>query len=73
MFLSNSHAVRMVKFARDAQARMARLLDELQLSLGEDTKDLVMRIGLHSGPVTVSPWCLFVVAAERVLVCSFLT
>ena len=44
----------MVKFARDAQARMSRLLDELQTSLGEDTKDLVMRVGLHSGPVTVS-------------------
>lgn len=50
----NSHAVRMVKFARDSQLRMTRLLDELQKSLGEDTKDLVMRIGLHSGPVTVS-------------------
>ena len=53
MYVPNSHAVRMVKFARDAQLRMTRLLDELQRALGEDTKDLVMRVGLHSGPVTV--------------------
>ena len=32
---SNSHAVRMVKFARDAQLRMTRLLDELQRTAGK--------------------------------------
>lgn len=46
------HAQRMVKFARDCQGRMGRLLDELSSSLGQDTKELSMRIGLHSGPVT---------------------
>lgn len=46
------HAVRMVKFARDSMARMGRLTEELSVSLGSDTKELMMRVGLHSGPVT---------------------
>ena len=46
------HAVRMVKFARDCMHRMSRLVDDLSVSLGNDTKELRMRVGLHSGPVT---------------------
>jgi Adenylate and Guanylate cyclase catalytic domain len=41
------HAVRMVKFARDCMSRMARLLDDLSIELGRDTRDLAMRVGLH--------------------------
>jgi class 3 adenylate cyclase len=33
-------------------ARMGRLIEELSQSLGEDTKELAMRVGCHSGPVT---------------------
>jgi class 3 adenylate cyclase len=46
------HALRMVKFARDCMVKMGLLLEELGLSLGEDTKDLAMRVGMHSGGVT---------------------
>lgn len=41
------HAVRMVKFARDCMSRMIRLLDDLAMQLGADTRDLAMRVGLH--------------------------
>jgi class 3 adenylate cyclase len=46
------HALRMVKFARDCMVKMGLLLEELGLSLGEDTLDLAMRVGMHSGGVT---------------------
>lgn len=46
------HAVRMVKFAEDCMAKMSLLVRELSETLGEDTADLQLRIGLHSGPVT---------------------
>lgn len=46
------HAVRMCKFARGCQTRLGALLDKLSEALGDDTKELQMRIGLHSGPVT---------------------
>jgi class 3 adenylate cyclase len=46
------HAVRMVKFARDCILQMAVLLEELEMSLGDDTTDLAMRVGMHSGGVT---------------------
>ena len=32
--------------------RMDRILGELQHTLGADTLELAMRVGLHSGPVT---------------------
>jgi class 3 adenylate cyclase len=46
------HAVRMVRFARDCILQMAVLLEELELSLGDDTTNLAMRVGMHSGGVT---------------------
>jgi class 3 adenylate cyclase len=46
------HAVIMARFAKDALARMRTLTKELEVSLGPDTGDLGIRIGLHSGPVT---------------------
>jgi class 3 adenylate cyclase len=46
------HAVRMVKFARDCNLKMRGLLEELEMSLGDDTTDLAMRVGMHSGGVT---------------------
>eukprot|EP00934_Nitzschia_sp_Nitz4_P000393 Nitzschia sp. Nitz4//scaffold129_size63868//17137//21252//NITZ4_006196-RA/size63868-processed-gene-0.67-mRNA-1//-1//CDS//3329534896//393//frame0 len=46
------HAVIMVKFARDILAKMISLTKELEVTLGPDTGDLSLRIGIHSGPVT---------------------
>lgn len=33
-------------------ARMGRLLEDLAPELGNDTLELGMRVGMHSGPVT---------------------
>ena len=42
----------MVKFARAILLKMRSLKISLKDSLGEDTDDLELRIGLHCGPVT---------------------
>lgn len=42
----------MVRFARDLLDVMRKLTRRLEISLGPDTGDLSLRIGLHSGPVT---------------------
>ena len=46
------HAVIMVKFAMDCISKMNVIVASLADSLGADTRDLAMRAGLHSGPVT---------------------
>ncbi|CAB9522230.1 Receptor-type guanylate cyclase gcy [Seminavis robusta] len=46
------HATVMVKFATDCLTKMLALVRRMETSLGPDTGDLSMRIGLHSGPVT---------------------
>jgi class 3 adenylate cyclase len=47
------HAVIMVKFAADCLSKLRELVHgELLDSFGEDTINLAMRFGLHSGPVT---------------------
>ena len=46
------HAVRMAKFARECVHRMAELVRRLGVSLGPDTEDLCLRVGMHSGAVT---------------------
>ncbi|CAB9505205.1 Receptor-type guanylate cyclase gcy [Seminavis robusta] len=46
------HAVVMAKFATDCLHRMKSLVHQLETTLGPDTADLDMRVGLHSGPVT---------------------
>jgi class 3 adenylate cyclase len=46
------HAVIMARFAKDVLARMHGLTKQLELTLGPDTGELTLRIGLHSGPVT---------------------
>ncbi|KAL7576124.1 hypothetical protein ACA910_004788 [Epithemia clementina (nom. ined.)] len=46
------HAVVMVRFARSIMQRMYSLTRELEVTLGPDTGDLSLRIGIHSGPVT---------------------
>lgn len=46
------HATVMARFARDCLNSMNDLTKKLEISLGPDTGDLSMRVGLHSGPVT---------------------
>jgi hypothetical protein len=46
------HAVRMAKFANECMRKMSELVVKLKETLGEDTAELCMRFGLHSGPVT---------------------
>lgn len=46
------HAIVMARFARDCLYSMNTLVKQLERLLGPDTRDLAMRIGLHSGPVT---------------------
>jgi hypothetical protein len=46
------HAVAMARFARDCMHRMHALTRKLEVTLGPDTADLSIRVGLHSGPVT---------------------
>jgi class 3 adenylate cyclase len=42
----------MARFAYQCQLKMAEVTNNLELQLGPGTSDLVLRIGLHSGPVT---------------------
>jgi hypothetical protein len=42
----------MAKFSRDCMAEMRVLVHKLEVTLGPDTADLAIRVGLHSGPVT---------------------
>merc|ERR1712176_1168596 len=46
------HALAMAKFARDCMEAMSKLTRKLEMTLGPDTCDLAMRMGLHSGQVT---------------------
>lgn len=46
------YTVAMCRFARDILLRMRIVTQKLERSLGPDTADLAMRVGLHSGPVT---------------------
>jgi len=46
------HAVVMSKFARDCREQFNELCSALESTLGPETGDLHLRIGLHSGPVT---------------------
>lgn len=44
------HAVVMARFSRDILGRFHTLSKELELTLGPDTGNLGIRIGMHSGP-----------------------
>lgn len=46
------HAVRMIRFAQLILQDMSRKTKELEITLGPDTGDLALRVGVHSGPVT---------------------
>ena len=42
----------MAKFSRDCMEKMNSLVHRLEPKLGPDTGELMVRAGLHSGPVT---------------------
>jgi len=46
------HAVVMAKFARDCRQRFQEMCSSLESTLGPDTGELGLRVGMHSGPVT---------------------
>ena len=46
------HAAVMCKFANDCSKKMKVLVRKLETTLGPETADLGLRVGLHSGPVT---------------------
>ena len=48
----DQHAVKMVRFALACLAKFQVLIHDLSTTLGEDTKDLAFRVGMHSGSVT---------------------
>ena len=47
-----NHAVNMVKFAGEAMLKFSQIRNDLAESLGADTANLEMRVGLHSGATT---------------------
>jgi len=47
-----NHAVIMVKFAREVLEKFDQITQDLVESLGEDTANLGMRVGLHTGSTT---------------------
>jgi Adenylate and Guanylate cyclase catalytic domain len=46
------HPVVMAKFASSCRQKFNTLVSDMVTQLGPDTRDLTLRIGLHSGPVT---------------------
>eukprot|EP00538_Stauroneis_constricta_P012478 CAMPEP_0119548166 /NCGR_PEP_ID=MMETSP1352-20130426/2141_1 /TAXON_ID=265584 /ORGANISM="Stauroneis constricta, Strain CCMP1120" /LENGTH=1235 /DNA_ID=CAMNT_0007593355 /DNA_START=105 /DNA_END=3812 /DNA_ORIENTATION=- len=46
------HAAVLTKFAKTCLSKLDELLHELAVTLGPTTRDLAMRTGIHSGPVT---------------------
>ena len=48
----DNHAVIMCRFAHYCIVQMNRLSNQLEETLGKGTKDLQLRVGLHSGPTT---------------------
>ena len=49
---NKEHAAAMVRFAKACMLKMDSLTKQLEVTLGPDTGDLSLRIGIHSGPVT---------------------
>jgi class 3 adenylate cyclase len=46
------HHISMAKFAYQCVKKMDQVTEELDILLGPGTKDLCIRVGMHSGPVT---------------------
>jgi hypothetical protein len=48
----DDHALVMAKFARETMAAFHSVTHELERQLGPDTRELGLRVGVHSGPIT---------------------
>ena len=48
----DDHAVRMCRFANECVHSMDTLTSELTMTLGPETSNLKLRVGLHSGKIT---------------------
>lgn len=48
----DDHAIILIKFARDCISKWNMLIRGLAEKLGDDTVELGMRVGIHSGPTT---------------------
>ena len=48
------HAIAMMRFAADILSAMKIVTSDLEVSLGPDTSDLDLRIGIHSGRFLLS-------------------
>jgi class 3 adenylate cyclase len=46
------HATVMARYARDCMRRFHEVVQGLEITLGPDTSELGLRVGLHSGPIT---------------------
>ena len=46
------HPVNMARFAREMMHQMSIIVNQLEVSLGPETAELTLRIGMNSGPVT---------------------
>lgn len=46
------HAIRMVRFSISCLEKLSVVLQDLKYTLGSDTANLSLRVGVHSGPVT---------------------
>lgn len=49
---NSRHALVMARFARECIFHFRKLTEKLEMSLGPDTADLGLRVGLHTGSVT---------------------
>lgn len=49
---NKDHAIIMARFARECMHKFHEVVHGLELTLGPDTSELGLRIGLHSGPIT---------------------
>jgi class 3 adenylate cyclase len=62
------HAVVMAKFAKECREKFSDVTKKLELTLGPETGDLALRIGLHSGPVTAGTFS----KEKTIFLCRFL-
>ena len=70
------HATVMARFAKDCLQKSEQLTKALETTLGPDTGDLTVRIGLHSGQVTAGEsrnvtWTQLAYTWHSTIYCAF--
>lgn len=48
----SNHTIIMMRFSRDCMSKMSQIVHNLAATMGEDTRELTIRVGLHSGGCT---------------------